>query len=57
MDPVATRSFISTRYAMQLSLENKEIEINYRIKLPNDSRVKCTISCKLVPIAIDGIVL
>jgi len=35
MDSVATYSFISTRYAVQLNHGNKEIETNYRIKLPN----------------------
>jgi len=47
---------ISTRSATQLNLENKEIETNYRIKLPNDSRVKCPISNNLVPITIGEIV-
>ena len=41
---------------MQLNLENKETETNYRIKLPNDFRVECTISYKLVLITIGGIV-
>ena len=35
----ATHSFISTRSAMKLNLENWTIETNYRIKLPNDSKV------------------
>jgi len=56
MDPITTHSFIFTRCAMQLNLENKETETNYRIKLPNDSRVECIISYKLVSIA-NGIVL
>jgi len=39
IDSVATHSFTSTRYAMQLNLENKEIKTNYRNKLHSDSRV------------------
>jgi len=39
---------------MQLNLENKKSETNYRIKLPDDSIVKCPISYKLVPITIGG---
>ena len=35
-DSGATHSFISTRSAMQLNLEDKRTETNYRIKLPND---------------------
>jgi len=40
---------------MQLNLENKKTETNYRIKLPNDFIVECPISYKLVLIAISGI--
>ena len=57
VDLVTTHSFISTRYVMQLNLENKERETNHRIKLPNDSRVECTISYKLVLITSGEIVL
>jgi len=39
IDLAATYSFISTLYAMQLNVENKETKTNYRINLPNDSRV------------------
>jgi len=39
VNSVATYSFISARYAMQLNLEHKEIETNHRIKLLNDSIV------------------
>jgi len=42
---------------MQLKLENKKAKTNYRIKLPNDSRVECTISYKLVLITSGEIVL
>ena len=41
---------------MQLNLENKETETNYKIKLPNDSRVQFPISYKLIAITISGIV-
>jgi len=41
---------------MQLDLENKETETNYKIKLLNNSRVLYPISYKLVPITIGGIV-
>jgi len=34
---------------MQLNLKNKETEINYRIKLPNDSRLESPIYYKPVP--------
>ena len=53
-DSGATHSFISTRSAMQLNLEDTRIEANYRIKLPNDCVVECPISYKLVPITIGG---
>ena len=39
VDSVVTYLFTSTRYAIQLNLENKGTETDYRIKLPNDSRV------------------
>jgi len=41
---------------MQLSLENRKVETNYRIKLPNDSIIECSISYKPVPITIGGII-
>ena len=41
---------------MQLNLENKETETNYRIKLLNDSRVYCPISYKIVLFTIGRIV-
>jgi len=37
---------------MQLNLEHKRTETNYRIKLPNDSVIECPISYKLIPIII-----
>jgi len=37
---------------MQLNLEDRRTEINYRIKLPNNS--ECPISSKLVLITIGG---
>ena len=37
---------------MQLNLEDRRTEINYRIKLPNDCVIECPISYKLVPITI-----
>ena len=39
---------------MQLDLESRRMETNYRIKPPNDSMVECPISYKLVPITIGG---
>ena len=39
---------------MQLYLEGRRMETNYRIKLPNDYVIKCPISYKLVPITISG---
>ena len=56
-DSSATHSFISTRSAMQWNLEDRSMETNYRIKLPNDSIIKCPISYKPVPITIDGTIL
>jgi len=53
-DSGAIHSFISTRPAMQLNLEGMRMETNYRIKLLNDSVIKCPIPYKLVPITIDG---
>ena len=35
---------------MQVNLEKKETETNYRIKLPNNSRASCPNSYKFVPI-------
>jgi len=55
IDSVATHSSTTTRYAMQLNLKNKEIETNYTIKLPNDSRVGYPNCYKLDLIAIGGI--
>jgi len=51
-DSGATHSFISTRCSIQLSLENRRMETNYRIKLPNDSVIECTLSYELAPIII-----
>jgi len=51
-DSGATHSFISTRYTMQLNLEDRQMETNYRINLPNDCMIECPISYKLVPITI-----
>ena len=39
---------------MQLNMEDKRTETNYRIKLPNDYVIECPISNKLVPITIGG---
>jgi len=52
-DSGATHSFIATRSAIQLSLENRRMETNYRMKLPNNSVIECPLSYKLVPITID----
>ena len=41
---------------MQVNLENKKAETNYRIKLSNDSRIECSISHKFVSITIGEIV-
>lgn len=51
-DSGATHSFISTRSAKQLSLENRRMITNYRIKLPNNSVIECPLSYELVPITI-----
>jgi len=40
-DSGATHSFISTRSTMHLNLEDRRMENNYRIKLPNDSVIEC----------------
>ena len=48
----ATHSFISTRSAIQLSLENRRMETNYKIKLPNNSVVECPVSYNFVPVII-----
>jgi len=50
-------SFISTQATLQLNLESMKVEVNYRIKLPNDSIVKCSILYKHIPISIDGTIL
>jgi len=50
----ATHVFISTRSAMQLNLEDRKMESNYKIMLPNDCVIECPISYKLVPIIIGG---
>ena len=39
---------------MQLSLEDRRMETNYRIKLPNDCVIECPISYKFIPITIGG---
>jgi len=39
---------------MQLNLEGKRTETNYRFKLRNDSVIECPISYKLVPVTIGG---
>jgi len=41
---------------MQVNLEKKEVETNYRIELSIDSRVECSTSHKFVSITISGIV-
>jgi len=51
-DSGAAHSFISTRSAILLSLENRRMETNYKIKLPNNSVIECPLSYKLVPITI-----
>jgi len=53
-DSGTTHSFISTQSAIQLSLENRRMETNYTIKLPNDSVVECPLSYKLVPATTGG---
>ena len=53
---LSTHSFIFTRSAMQLNLENMKLETNYRIKLSDDSIVECPISYKHVSITIDGVI-
>jgi len=55
-DSSITHSFISTQSTLQLNLENKKAETNYRIKLPNNSIVECPISYKHIPITIGGII-
>jgi len=39
---------------MQLNLEGRRTETNYRFKLRNDSVIECPISYKLVPVTIGG---
>ena len=56
IDSVATHSFIFTQSAMQVNLEIREAETNYRVKLSNDSRVECSTSHKHVSITVGGIV-
>ena len=51
-DSGATHSFISTRSAKQLGLENRRMATSYRIKLPNNSVIECPLSYQLVPITI-----
>jgi len=41
---------------MQVNLENKNAEINYGLKLSNDSRIECSTSHKFVSIIIGEIV-
>jgi len=53
-DSGATHSFISTRSTMQLNLEDRWMETNYKIKLPNDYVIEYPIFYKLVPITIGG---
>jgi len=53
-DSGATHSFISTQSAMQLNLEDRRTETNYRIELSNDSAIECPISYKFVSITIGG---
>jgi len=55
-DSGAIHSFISAQSTMQLNLENKKVEGNCRIKLPNDSIVECPISDKLILTTISGII-
>lgn len=53
-DSGATHSFMSTLFAMQLHLEGRRTETNYRFKVPNDSVIEYPISYKLVPISTGG---
>jgi len=53
-DSGATHSFISTRSATQLNLEDGRTESNCRIMIPNNSVIECPISYKLAPIIIGG---
>jgi len=48
----ATHSYIFTRSAMQLNLEGRTTETNYKIKLPNDNVIECPISYKLISITV-----
>ena len=41
---------------MQVNLENKNAEINYGLKLSNDSRIECSTSHKFVSIIVGEIV-
>jgi len=51
-DLTVTHSITSTWSALQLNLENVNVEANYRITLPNDSTIECPILYKHVPITI-----
>jgi len=51
-DSGATHSFISTRAALQLNLQDGKVKANYRNKLPNDSIVECPILYKHMPITL-----
>ena len=53
-DSSATHSFISTRSVLQLDLESVKVETNYRIKLPKDSIVDCSIFYKHILISTSG---
>ena len=48
----ATHSFIPTQSAIQLNLEDRRMETNYKNKLSNDCVIECSISYKLVAITI-----
>jgi len=39
---------------MQVNLENKNAEINYGLKLSNDSRVECSISHNMFQLLLVG---
>jgi len=53
-DSGATRSLISTRSAMELNLEDRRTETNYKVKLPNACVIECSISYKLAQFTIAG---
>jgi len=52
LDLAASYSVLSTRSTLQLNLEHVKVVTNYRIMLPNDSKVDCAILYKHVPIFI-----